>query len=180
MSIHNEWRHAQGLPPLPSKSKRLPAQEEPRAPPSDQADPPAVGADTLDRVLAHLAVSDDDSNDSDPAEGEGSTDDDDAALADETLATAEGRTEAQDQPVLLQAQRESFGAPVDGVAGQHAYYGYASPFAFAEPVRHLDGVGCEPQSPPAKLLVVSWAAGPRPSQLASLLCWLGFTVSLDD
>jgi hypothetical protein len=119
MSIHNEWRRAQGLPPLPSKSKRLPAQEEPRAPPSDQADPPAAGADTLDRVLAHLAVSDDDSNDSDPADEEGSTEDD-AALADEALATAEGRIEAQDQPVLLQAQRESFGAPVDGVAGQHA------------------------------------------------------------
>jgi hypothetical protein len=178
MSIHNEWRHAQGLPPLPSKSKRLPTQEEPRDQPSDQADQPAAGADSLDRVLAHLAVSDDDSDDSDPAEEEGSTDGD-VALADEVLATAESRVEA-DKPVLLQAQRESFGAPVDGVAGQHTYYGYASPFAFAEPVKHHDGVGCKPKSPPARLIAVSWVAGPRPNQLISIVLVVATHCALDD
>ena len=61
--------------------------------------------------------------------------DDDAALADESLATVEVHIEFQDQSVHLQAQRKSFGLPVDRVLGQHLHYGYASPFAFAEAVK---------------------------------------------
>ena len=146
MNVHNDWRHAQGLPPLPSKFKRLPTQEEPCVPFSDQANPPPAGAGILDPVLARLAMADDESNDSDSAGEDGCSVDDDAALADESLAAVEGCIEAQDQPVHLQVQRESFGVPVDGVAGQHPYYGYVSPFAFAEPARHHDGVGCKPAS----------------------------------
>jgi hypothetical protein len=127
MNVHNEWRHAQGLPPLPSKFKRL-QEQEPRDQPSAQADPPTASADFLDPVPALLAVADDDSNDSDSAEEGGFSMDDDAALADESLATVEGHIE-------VQAQRKSFGLPVDRVLGQHLHYGYASPFAFAEAVK---------------------------------------------
>ncbi len=95
MNVHNDWRHAQGLPPLPSKFKRLPTQEEPCVQSSDQAIPQPAGADFLDPVLARLAVADDESNDSDSAEEDGCSIDDDAALADESLTNVEGRIEAQ-------------------------------------------------------------------------------------
>ncbi len=137
MSDHNEWRRTQGLQPLPSKSKRLLAEQAANEPPSDQSDLPAPGSDSLESVLTHLAFADDDSSDS---EEEEYPSDDGEALAEEVSGAVVGGAEASDELVQLQASGGINNTPVDGVAGQYLYYGYVSPFAFAEPAKNSDGV----------------------------------------
>jgi hypothetical protein len=147
MDDHNEWRRAQGLQPLPSKAGRLTAEpiqvEEPSEQHSGhaQAALPAAasGSDSLDRVLSHLALVDDDSSDSE--EEECLLDHDDSEAPAGEAPSMVGRLGENDQPVQLQThwQTGDHSTPADGFAGLHPYYGYVSPFEFAEPTMHADG-----------------------------------------
>ena len=132
MLHHNHWRKAQGLPPLPSR------RPQPRAGQAQSSATDGCGVAStdndvvsegsgIDRVLAELAVDDQESASS-GQEDELLPNDDEQDIADEPRAGL-GMQAVQRQPSTYHG-----GTPDDTIAGQHPYLEYISPFPFAEPL----------------------------------------------
>lgn len=136
MELHNKARLARGLAPLPHKRCCHPEQTSLQAcssPPAadDGARPTATisPAPSLDLLLANLAMDDDDGS-------EGSMSDEDGGDSDEpgdAPAKVKHAPLSTDPPHLRVETTDASAG--DGIAAQHPYYGYASPFAFVEPQR---------------------------------------------
>ena len=142
---HNRSRAAQGLDALPSKAPRCSSEPQPQSEPPgltgarDDADPlaepPPPPPRAIDRVLAQLALDDEDS------EGASSDDEDADCDAGEGPDNAAPRHQPGPPAVSGLPLRTDPAAPVpspmdsDGIAAQHPYYGYASPFPISEPQR---------------------------------------------
>ena len=142
MRSHNRMREAQGLRPLPSKRKtRIPDPsiriqgfgedlegDMGASPQSTYLESSRVT--TLDRVLAQLTI---DNHDSDSSNGGWEDCGAEAADEEEDVQPLQHSTSASKVP-LHEADGNAT-PPVDGLAAEHPYCGYASPFPFAEPRR---------------------------------------------